>query len=101
MADEKECLSRLIKFLDTFKTEIKLGERWKVYKEDKKVADGYYITLRFNGSSCYSVVDEMKDGRFQLRVMDDSFVIGFRELTKEDQERLQELMEECKKIGES
>lgn len=28
MADEKKYLSRLIKFLDTFKTEIKLGERW-------------------------------------------------------------------------
>lgn len=90
-------LAHFTKSLEKTYLEFPNEERWKVYRPGmKNIKDGYYYTLRFNGRIMYSVIDQIIDGKYQLAILDNSEVIGFKELEEDNYKELMGLIDACK-----
>ena len=62
------------------------GRRFKPYRGSLRVKDGVYITMRCGLGGIYTMLDTMKDGKWQTGVLDNSTVIAFASLTKKETE---------------
>lgn len=59
-------------------------DEWKLAKYNPEL-EGYYMTIRCGLSGIYTCLDEWKDNRWQVNVLDDSSVIAYtkEQVTKE------------------
>ena len=90
-------LRNFIKSLEKTYLEFPYEEKWRVYRPGmKNIEDGYYYTLRFNGRTMYSVMDKIIDGKYQLAILDNSVVIGFKELEEDNYKELMRRIDACK-----
>lgn len=90
-------LVHFIKSLEKTYLEFPNEERWRVYRPGmKNIKDGYYYTLRFNGRIIYSVIDQIIDGEYQSVILDNSEVIGFKELEEDNYKELMKRIDACR-----
>ena len=90
-------LKHFLESLEKTYLEFPNEERWRVYRPGmKNIKDGYYYTLRFNGRTMYSVIDQIIDGKYQLAILDNSEVIGFKGLEEDNYKELIKLVDACK-----
>ena len=90
-------LTHFTKSLENTYLEFPYEERWRVYRPGmKNIKDGYYYTLCFNGRTMYSVIDQIIDGKYQLAILDNSEVIGFKELEEDNYKELMRRIDACK-----
>ena len=97
MVDEelKRRLEKVIQFNDSFNnTLLNFKEHWIVNCDPDY--PGFYLTLRINGLRLYTIRDEWKNGNFQIRIADGSNIIGWREIKKEDEKKLEYLIRQVK-----
>lgn len=60
-------------------------KKFRPYKEHIKIEDGTYVTLRCGLGGIYQMLNEMKDGKWLMEILDDSETIAYRPLTEEEQ----------------
>lgn len=66
------------------------------YCEGKHVDDGLYITVRWGLDGIYTMLNEMKDGKWETGVLDHSTTIAYAHLTKTEKEEYNGIVSELK-----
>ncbi len=97
----KRRLEKVIQFNDSFNNtllDFNHREPWIVNGDPNK--PGFYLTLRINGIRLFTILDEWKNGKFQIRIADGSQIIGWREISDEDRKTLEYLMRQVKEYAE-
>jgi len=59
---------------------------FKPYRENRHIDDGLYVTIRCGLGGIYTMLNEIKCGVWQGRVLDDSRTIAYRPLTQGERE---------------
>ena len=72
------------------------GRRFKPYREGMHIDDGLYITVRCGFSGIYTMLNDMKDGKWVTGVLDGSTTIAFATLTKIEKEEYNNIVSELK-----
>lgn len=72
------------------------GRRFKPYRDGLLVKDGLYITVRCGLPGIYTMLNEMKDGKWATKVLDNSTTIAFATLTKTEKEEYNNIVSELK-----
>lgn len=72
------------------------GRDFKPYRENVKVENGLYITIRCGLTGIYTMLNEMKDGKWIKGVLDDSTIIAFGPLTKKEKEEYNNIINNLK-----
>lgn len=101
MKDYKELkifCHRFEKTLCNFESDYYLfgGRRFKPYHDGMRVANGMYITIRCGLTGIYTMLNDMKDGKWATGVLDGSTTIAFASLTKKEKEEYDNIVSELK-----
>ena len=77
----KEQIERKLRELSQWDNEIKipLPSDFKIIRPGREIADGFYLTLRIRNGCIYQLLNEMRDGNWQVKVLDDSETIMYKE----------------------
>ena len=77
----KEQIERKLRELRQWDKDIKipLPSDFKVIRQGREIADGFYLTLRVRSGCMYQMLNEMRDGHWMIQVSDDSETIMYRE----------------------
>ena len=87
---KKELINKFYKINSEVSQTISLPEmfsgRWMVYNPQKSIVqDGIYLTARIQiGGYIYTMLNEYKDGDWQVRCLDGGYTIAYKEITKEE-----------------
>jgi hypothetical protein len=78
----KEQMEHKLRELRQWDNDIKipLPSDYKVIRPGRELADGFYLTLRIRSGCMYQMLNEMRDGHWQARVLDDSETIMYKEV---------------------
>ena len=72
------------------------GRRFKPYHDGMRVANGMYITIRCGLTGIYTMLNDMKDGKWLTGVLDGSTTIAFASLTKKEKEEYDNIISKLK-----
>ena len=77
----KEQMERKLRELRQWDNEIKipLPSDFKVIRPGREISDGFYLTLRIRNGCMYQMLNEMRDGNWQVKVLDNSETIMYKE----------------------
>lgn len=78
---------------------IPLPTEFKVYRPEKNLPDGFYMTLRLKRGVIYQSVNEMKSGKWGLQYTDGSEIIMYTDVPDRFYQIVSEL-EELNKLKE-
>lgn len=70
--------------------------RFKPYHDGMRVSNGMYITIRCGYTGIYTMLNEMKDGKWVDGVLDGSTTIAFASLTKKEKEEYDNIISKLK-----
>lgn len=51
-----------------------------IYRPEKTLPDGYYMTLRLSGEYLYQSVNQIKDGKWMIQITDGSVVVMYKDV---------------------
>ena len=58
---------------------------FKPYRDNTKLEDGTYVTMRCGLTGVYTVINEMKDNHWMAECLDGSTTIAYRKLTQKEE----------------
>ena len=57
---------------------------FKPYRDNLKIEEGFYLTIRCGLSGIGTYLNEFKDGKWQMEILDGSTTIAYRNLRKSE-----------------
>ena len=92
----KEQIEYKLRELRQWDNDIKvpLPADFKVVRPGREIADGFYLTLRVRSGCMYQMLNEMRDGHWQVQVLDNSETIMY----KEAPDRLYQVLKELEAL---
>ena len=78
----KEQIERKLREIRQWDNDIKipLPSDFKVIRPGREISDGFYLTLRVRNGCMYQILNEMREGHWQIQVLDDSETIMYKEV---------------------
>jgi hypothetical protein len=80
---------------------IPIPKEFMVYRSEKKLPDGFYMTLRVKNGVIYQAVNEMKDGQWGLQYSDGSEIIMYTDVPDRFYQIITELRELDRQLKEA